>query len=310
MQNKYPNEKTKRFHTPAYKKRVNAARRYKRRQTTVSTEESIARRKWLKGLPWALGAIAIIYLIYFAPSLRIRIININGADGTLQSQIQSTSTNFLKHYNHLLPEKNILFFSVSNFSKTISANSLVAKVQSVKKHYWHTIEIVIIQRVPAYVLKTPINAYVIANDGVVNGILAPTDALPAGLPIITDDTADTFQNAGQAISLNKINFIAAVQNNLQNMVQVAVQSYGVSSKDSNYLAVHTSSGYQILFNIESNAQDDLKHLQKILVQQPPNTHIAYIDLRFDPKVFVCTVGQPCATIPTTAVIPNTTITKP
>jgi cell division septal protein FtsQ len=294
MQNKYPNEKTKRFHTPAYKQRVNAARRYKRRQTSVPSEESVSLRKWLRWIPVGVVVLAVLYCIYFAPFLRVTTLTVQGADGTLQAQAQQTFQTFLSSYHRGLPEKDILFFSKESFSKQLSANGLVAHVQSVQKKYWHEIAVTVVQRVPAYVLQTPSATYVIANDGAVSASLALTDPVPQGLPIISDTAADTFQTGTPAFSPQEIAFLSAIAQGLPQSIHTNVQSYAIDAKDSTFVTITSAAGYKILFDSSDDPSADLGHLHTVLAQQGINPHIAYVDLRFNPRVYVCAVGQACA----------------
>ncbi len=305
MQNKYPNEKTKRFHTPAYKKRMNDARRYKRRQSVVPTEEIIARKKWLKMIPVFLGVALLIYLVYFASFLQVRSLDMHGADDTLQQQTQTTFNTFLGHYHALLPERNILFFSKQRFIQVVAVEGLVGSVQSVQKKYWHSIDLTVIQRVPAYLLQTPTNAYVISNDGFVSATLQPTDPMPQGLPIITDASTESLQNGGRVFSASQSSFLMAIQNNLQAAAQTTAQSYTIDAKSSEFITVITAAGYKILLDTIGNASTELGYLQRVLAQRGNSNHLAYVDLRFDPKAYVCDTGQPCA-----AMLSSSPITTP
>jgi cell division septal protein FtsQ len=304
MNNKYPNEKTKRFNTPAYKQRMNAARRYKRRQSTVPTEESVSRLKWLKWLPVGVAVLAVAYCIYLAPFLQVNTLIVQGADGTLQSQVQQAFDTFRSTYNHGLPEKDILFFSKGKFSQAVAGGGLVASVQSVQKKYWHTIDITLVQRVPAYLLQTPAATYVIANDGVVSASLALTDLVPQGLPVISDTSSDTFQTGNRAFSAQEISFLSGVNSGLQKSVNTTVQSYSIDSQSSSFVTILTAAGYKIIFDSTDDAMADLSHLATVYAQQGTNPHIAYVDLRFNPRVYVCDIGQACATTPTTLTPPT------
>jgi cell division septal protein FtsQ len=312
-------DRTKRFYTPDYKRKVNDARRYKRERPKVveNPEHSAAIWRWLIGIAILILVAGIVYLIYFATFLRVNNLYLSGANSELAPQIQNQFNQFTKSYRDLLPQKNILLFSSSAFAAELRKDGLVEPVISIRKQFWHGIKVSVMQRVPMFVMSAGQSRLLLSNDGFVTTVLQPNDTAPGGLTAITDDSSDDANNlpapATPGLSQEQIKFIVFMQGNLPTATQIQATSYEISSRASEYLDVHTSGGFKLMFDTGMNPKTAIERLQTVL-QQPAQQNratVAYIDLRFDPKVYVCAIGQPCAVSATpAAVIPAATSATP
>jgi cell division septal protein FtsQ len=312
-------DRSKRFNTPDYKRKVNAARRYKRERPKIleNPERSATIRHWLISTAAIIVVGGIVYLVYFAPLLKINSLVLKGANGDLAPQIQNQFNQFINSSRYALPQKNILLFSSASFATELRKDGLVEPSVLVKKQLWHSVKVTVTQRVPEFVMVISGNTggrLLLSNDGYVTSILQPTDTEPSGLALITDDSNDDANNlpapASAALNQRQMQFIVFMQNNLSADAQVQAASYEISSRQSEYLIVHASGGYQLMFDMGMDPKIAMQRLQTVL-QQPAEQNrasIAYIDLRFDPKVYTCAVGQPCATLP--YVIPTMPVPTP
>lgn len=306
-------DRTKRFYTPDYKRRVNDARHYKRERPKVieNPERSSVIRRWLIATAAFILVSAIIYLVYFAAFLRVNSLYLNGANSDLAPQIQNQFNQFTKSYRHLLPQNNILLFSSSAFATELRKDGLVEPNIIIKKQFWHGVKVTLTQRVPVFAMTDGLSRLLLSNDGFVTTILQPNDALPGGLIAITDDSSSDANNlpapATPGLNQQQIKFIVYMQNNLSAIIQIQPTNYEISSRASEYLDVHTAGGFTLMFDMAMDAKTAMERLQTVLQQpaQQDRAKIAYIDLRFDPKVYVCALGQPCAATATVTPTPAT-----
>ena len=304
-------DRTKRFYTPDYKRRVNDARRYKRERPKVAEnpERRATVRRWLIGLGISILVAGIAYLVYFARFLRVNNLYLSGANSELAPQIQSQFNQFTESYRHLLPQKNILFFSSSAFAAELRKDGLVEPTIAIKKQYWHGIKVSVVQRTPMFLMNDGPTRILLSSDGFVTTILQPNDIVPQGLATITDDSSDDANNvpapATPGLNQQQIKFIVFMQNNLPADTQIQPVSYEISSRASEYLDVHTSGGFTLMFDTSMDVKTAIQRLETVLQQpaQQNRAKIAYIDLRFDPKVYVCASGQSCAVVATPAPAP-------
>jgi cell division septal protein FtsQ len=301
-------DRTKRFYTPDYKRRVNDARRYKRERPKVAEnpERTAAVRRWLIGIVVLILVAGIAYLVYFATFLRVYDLYLSGANSELAPQIQNQFNQFTKSYRYLLPQKNILLFSSSAFAAELRKNGLVEPTISIKKQLWHGVKVSVTQRVPVFAMSDSQSRTLLSNDGFVTNILQPIDALPGGLTTIIDDSSSDANNlpapATPGLNQQQIKFIVYMQNNLLAVTQIQPTNYEISSRASEYLEVHTAGGFTLMYDMGMDPKTAVERLQTVLQQpaQQNRAKIAYIDLRFDPKVYVCASGQPCAITTTQA----------
>jgi cell division septal protein FtsQ len=295
-------DRTKRFYTPDYKRRVNNARRYKRERPKVAEnpERTAAIRRWIIGAAILILVAGIAYLIYFAKFLRVNNLYLSGANSELAPQIQNQFNQFTKSYRHLLPQKNILLFSSSAFATELRKDGLVEPAIAIKKQFWHVIKVSVTQRVPMFIMSDGQSRLLLSGDGFVTTILQPNDTVPSGLAAITDDSSgDAYSLPAAAtpgLNQQQIKFIVFMQSNLPAVTQIQPVSYEISSRASEYLDVHTVGGFTLMYDVGMDPKTAMERLQTVLQQpaQQNRAKIAYIDLRFDPKVYVCVLGQPCA----------------
>lgn len=304
---------TKRFHNPQYKSQIRAARNYKR-QARVRPEGRFQAVLYHLGLGSRKNRViavlilaALIYLIYFAGFLKVKGIDITGADSNVSAQIQNEFNSFIRGRTGLIfPEKNILFFSKSKFSKYLLSNNYgVASVSGIQKHLFGSISLQVSQRFPLYVLEIasqqpqttqqkPAPAAPASSSQQQAGTSSKPasrqqqpSALPMNYYILNSDSTIgsqiTVDQIGQLIPLvdtaqdqikpgdkflnsAESDFLNYINSNANPKLSLDAVSYQVPGRASDQLIVYFKQGFKVLFNSSTDPKEYLGRLQKIWLQ--------------------------------------------
>lgn len=299
--------RTKRFNTPYYKRRIQAIRHYKR---DIAVEPQTGLEKFLRfiglGTLWrrtiAVLAVGIfIYLAYFAKFLVIIKPSVYGTDPVGAEQINSVFQDYKKKFIFGLPQKNIFFFDQNRFKSYLLARDLqVSSVTSINKKFWHDLSITVVPRVPAYLFKNKETYFVLNSDGSISAI---ADQYARSKYITITDTADEQIALGEIIfDSRKSQFLSYMCENLPKKLSIAIQAYEISGKSSNDLVVLFKEGARLYFD---NTADPKKSLERLFIlwvslSAEQQKKLAYIDLRFEPKAYVCYKTDKCAQPPAPA----------
>ncbi|MBU6447364.1 hypothetical protein KGQ24_00795 [Patescibacteria group bacterium] len=256
---------TKRFHNPQYKSQIQAARNYKR-QARVRPEGRLQAVLYHLGLgSWKNRAIAVlilgllVYLIYFAGFLKVKGIDVTGADLNVTAQVQNEFNSFIRgRVGLVFPESNILFFSKSKFTQyLLSSNYGVASVTGIKKHLFGGISLQISQRFPLYVLE-------IASQ--------QTQAVP------------TQQSAPAApVNSNKTSGTPGKPASVQQQPSAVPMNYYILNSDSTIGSQITADQIGQLIPLVDTAQDQIKPGDKFL-NGGQNDFLNYINSNANPKL--------------------------
>jgi len=291
---------TKRFHDPGYKRQVRARRSYSRpvRKLPETTAEkffyAVGLGTWFRKILAGFILLLILYLIYFAPFLQIKELTVLGADQFAAAGIQQRFNDFSKRFRFGFPERNIIFFQTGVFGKKILASDPdVSSVISVKRKTLRQIEITVDQRLPAFNLQVQNNFYILNSDGTIG---SPTQTANSNLGTIID-TADQSVTPGQRLfSADKAGFLQYINANFSAQTQGQIDHYAVPGIASSDLILFTKSGAKIYFDSTMDPKTDLQRFFTIWSGLNPaqRAKIGYVDLRFDPKAFLCFQTDPCA----------------
>ena len=293
---------TKRFHSTDYKRQVSSRRTYSRPVRKPAEGfwpvffDRIGLGTWLRKILAVVVLGVLVYLIYFAKFLKIDAINISGtaAGGSVAQGISANFNKFAGQYVYGLPENNILFFDAARFKRGLLASDFdVSSVSSVRRASLHAIAITIVPRAAAFNLAIQDNFFVLNSDGVIGSALAgPNSNLKTVI-----DTADQNLTPGQSLfSPDKAAFLEYVDQNFSSEIQASIDHYEIPGVASSDLILFTQSGAQALFNSSGDPKVSLQRFFTIWSGLTADQHakVAYIDLRFDPKAFLCYQGTACA----------------
>lgn len=289
---------TKRFNTPEYKRQIKAVRNY-HRQVPQKPETPAGKFFYLFGLQSNFSKVIVmivllllVYLVYFAKFLKISEYEITGVDAPAQQLV-------LKHLNayeggsrFFMPQRNILFFSTAGFSQyLLTKDPQIAKVNSIKKSFWQKLIINLDQRIPAFLLSTNGQNYIINSDGTVAPVVDSTQ-----YPVIMDTLSDNILPGEHFFSDKQSFFLKFIGDNFQKQIAVGIKSYELPGKASEQLIVYTDKGFKVFFTDTTDPKEYLQRLATLWQQltSDQQNRLAYFDLRFQKNAYSCLKTDPCA----------------
>lgn len=295
---------TRRFHRPEYKRQIREVRHYRRnvRQHSENKIDSLLSKIGLEKILYRVLAIVVLcgalYLIYFAKFLRITNIQVAGADQAQVSEINADLNAYGKTFNFIFPQNNILFFSSGKFKAyLLSKDVSVYSVQSIKRRLWHSVQIEVKQKVPAYVLQSNGNYYILNSDGSVGVQLQSSDNQINKYPRIMDTSAESVNPGQKFFTDAQFSFLGFLNDNISKYLQSPVDHYEISGASSNELIVYIKAGLRVYFDDTTDPNAYMQRLMSLWGNLSPEQQkkLAYFDLRFDPNAYGCFKGDPCDT---------------
>ena len=290
---------TNRFKTPDYKRQVRAISEHRRPIKKLPESGwdrflfAIGLSSWPRRIAVLFAFALAIYLIYFAPFLRVTKLEVQGADAAASSGITARFQEFLRQYAYGFPERNILFFSGARFQRKLAGDFDVSAVKSISRKPLHSVVVEVVQRAPLFNLQTAGQFYVLNSDGIIgNKLDAPNPQL---LTVI--DTATDEIKSGQALfNPQKAAFISFMNSDFTSQTQAEIDHFEIPGTASTDLIILTKAGAKALFDNTTDPGTSLQRFFTIWAQLSPDqrNNVAYLDLRFDPKAFLCYKTDPCA----------------
>lgn len=303
---------TRRFNRPEYKKQIHAVRAYKRRSQPLP-ETKVAKTMRAIGLGTVfrlvlagLGLALLIYLIYFAPILRLNNVEVSGTSDEIGANVKNQFAEYIKGYNFIFPRKNFFFFSASQFSNYLLQNNLqVLSVKDLQYKFPHGIVLQLNPRIPTYVFQSANNSYVLNSDGKISSQLSqnsgsanssPTSSANPNLPLIVDNSSENISLGQQIFDQRSLDFIAYAQQNLNMLLSQPVDHYEIATVASKQLTIYAKNGVKFIFDSSTDPKVYFGRLLALWNQFSPDQQkkLAYIDLRFDPNVYTCNRGDKCS----------------
>jgi cell division septal protein FtsQ len=332
------------YQQPQFRRKLADARRYKRPVLFGfwSNIRVIAHtlRRHIVVIFVLVVLIGTVYAVSFVPALFfIRSIEVRGGNDQLRTEVTQEVERYLSGRVFLfLPRRNILFFGPLTLSSYITtANSHVWRVSSVARKFPHALQVEIVPREAAFVLREEGREYIIANDGTVlpqneprpDGLLLLSGKL-ARLPTVGERYFDG-DVLGELIALrdfSRLTGLAAPRS--VELVPVTRMSVPRPPSDApaeaqlppatntvslpqletldvppDELKIHVPAGrdtseFTVLVRVDSRPAEALLRLKELLSVQSEDRRakLRYVDMRLKDRAFVCLIGSPCASAET------------
>lgn len=291
---------TKRFHKPEYKNQIRAARAYKRKPKSIPEGplkpilSKIGIGTLFRQIILFLVVASVIYLVYFAPFLRLNNLQIAGANPPISDQVQQIFSSYISKFS-LLPQKNILFFSKEKFTMYLLDHDYqISDVPTINKRFPHVLKLTLNPRVPAYLLSDQGKFYILNSDGKIS--IETPDPNSAGLFLINDLSNEQINLGEQVLTAQTYNFLSYLNANFSKAIGQSIDHYEIPASRQTDLTVYTKSDIKFYFD---SSNDPSLYLQRLItlwnkIGPDQEKKLAYIDLRFDPNAYGCYKGQTCS----------------
>lgn len=232
--------------------------------------------------------LALIYLIFYSPWLRITNIEISSSPNISATTVDQKFIRWqLEQRKWLIfRQSNILLFDKGWLEKNIKSTYSLTSL-TIDKKLPHTLRVAMTEKSPELVWITGGKYYYLSENGeIVSEITAPDRR--AELPSIFDDFNAGAKPDQAVLTPEKVLFIKNLLNGMKEVSEVEVASYHLPTSLGTQVNVLTKAGYAIYFDMSKNLDTQLNKLKRVLSEQstkdsPPKE---YIDVRLGDRVYL------------------------
>lgn len=292
---------TKRFHSPQYKRQIHANRTHKR-VSSPRPETKLQRVLYSVGLGsrkskvWTLLVLALLaYLTYFAKFLFLESPVVSGADQTQSVEIAKHLAAYTQTYMYALPQKNILFFNESSFTKYLLERDLqISSIVDIKRRPFNKLHIEVVQRVPVYAFLNKGIHYILNSDGNISYMASEQEA--QAYPLIVNTANEDVVEGEKILSEEKKSFLSYMNANFEKEMSTAIEKFEMPGKASEQVTIVSKKGYMAYFDSQKDPETYLERLFAVWVAltTEQQSRLYYVDLRFEKGAYGCYRNDPCA----------------
>jgi len=305
-----------RFQNSRFRQQLKRARGYKR---TVSHSPQTDRNKFLSRIglgSWAARVaclavfLLLIYLVFVPNIFFIKQTTLNGANTASYQDAANLIQSYLNKKNPW-PQKNLILLSKNGLKKFLLQNDRqILSVDNISKQFPSTLIVKIIPRIDMFAVQTASSSFFsISNDGIITNELIPnaSGTLPSGLTLIKLTSNPSLNLGDKVLAQGSVNFINALQNQLPAIIKSPIDHYELEDFQNLALTVYAKTGFVLKIDLAADPAVTLQRINLLFSQFASGDikKLAYVDMRFKDRGYVCYLGTPCAE---PAVIPQSTST--
>jgi len=297
-------ERQRRFRRPEFQKKLRAARGFERRseprpqnirgQLLRTIGLHILWRQILVVL--VLGAAA--YFLTLSPVFLVSEVEVESG-GFSATEVSRAIAGMGASRKYLIPTNHILIVNAESVLTALQEEfPQIRSVTSFSRSGWDRVKLGIEERKSSYVWQSAGEFFLLDQDGVIFQRVLNYD--PTSFPeTLLVDRSDRVMQIGGNVSAEKIlQFVEKLKTLWSDVVtQITWRSFSFPGAASLDIAVRTSTGFQIYFDVERPATAQLRNLNLLLTREiKPETYtgLSYIDLRLPDVAYYCYLDAPCA----------------
>jgi cell division septal protein FtsQ len=252
---------------------------------------------WWYGLLWLVFASVALYALFFAPFLRVDVIEISGTIdlAPLSIEIEVHNQLALKRWG-IVAQDNILLAPASRIETDILAHFKKIKTVSVQKKLPHTLMISVSER-PTLLswCVSDEKCFLIDDDGVAYEKRDALQEVSAGELQVNDRSQQDVTEGDGVISSDTARFANGIRVHLEQQSKVIIEMQATTpSRFSDEIEVKSQDGWSILFNTKLDPQkvaQDLAALLKKEISSDQQSKLKYIDMRTENRAYYSVDGE-------------------
>lgn len=215
-----------------------------------------------------------VWLIFFSPILKIKIIEI---DGTLNQEVKAEIDKFYG--------KNIFLFRPGKIQDELAHKQTSVNNIEIYRGLPNTLKIKVNVRKPVIGWKTGNKNYFIDANGIIFELYDSEMSIIGDKKIpIVEDTKNISVIPGKvAVTANFVKFISDFTERTKKDFNIQIKSIKIS-ETTLQIEAETDQGFRIILATDGNLDNQLKALKKVLDEKRADIH-EYADLRIEGRVY-------------------------
>lgn len=225
-----------------------------------------------------LVVIGWIYTFYFSPIFKIQNITITGHETISDESIKQLLS---------AKDKNLFRFNINKMKQAIHDGYFIDEA-TIVKIYPHSLKVIIKEKHPAFELSTPVNNYLLDQDGFVLRLesASGTPRINEALPQVKTVDDKIFNIRNQAIDSKKIQAINFFITNLKTEDNIDIASTAINTEEGEVLTMKTTEGFDIITSYKEDNKTQLFKLTAFFKDQgEKRKNLLYINARFVDRVY-------------------------
>jgi len=155
----------------------------------------------------------------------------------------------------------------------------------ISKIYPNNLQIEIKQNIPTAIWQEGNQFFTVDNNGVILKEVS-SDNVEFELPIIKFSTSTPVIIGNKIIDQNKLQFIVSAQKETDKYFDFQIKIFKIPHNTNQHISAITSEGWEILFSLELNIDDQINNLKLLIKEKlPERKNLNYIDLRLGDRIF-------------------------
>lgn len=259
------------------RKNIRRTNRYKRnryRAPSVFSNQMIAMREvslpsWFyKMMFFVVILIALVYFVFFSATFSVKDVFVEGNHFASTPAVSS-----------FIPKgSNIFRLNTTNIKKNILLNVPEVKDLTIYRGIPNAVKVVVFERDARVLWQSGSDTYLLSSQGEIAKKVDSNENV-SGVPKVIDLKNLPVKVGSKVASPNFINFILAIQNDLQPEVNIKPLDFSIEETTFD-VNLATDSGFYVKFNSLRSPKSQIANLRKVMAAKKPDIH-EYVDLRID-----------------------------
>ncbi|MFH1236668.1 MAG: hypothetical protein V1685_07125 [Parcubacteria group bacterium] len=233
------------------------------------------------------ATLLIVYVFFYSPLLIIDQLHISGGENVSEVAIQKLVRDYNKTLRFgIIPQTNLLAFSVSNFKDYISEQFDFEEI-SIQKKLFHTLTINVKEKSPFALFYSLDKIFLIEKNGFIAGQYTGDMSNEQAFQKIVEEVAlGEPKVADQLVSSDTALFMQGFPAKLSGDAGLTFSEWTIPSRDSQRLHARVSDGWYIVFQMQKDLTQQYQNFLTVwnekLAVSPPSE---YVDVRITDRVF-------------------------